>query len=98
MVPVLSVDQIGSEAGQAAAVAAHRCIVPIFGAQDADLRGLDPKPTRPLEDKLSAINAHPEVKAEEFWETVKFLHESLTGQSDMRIWPDRDNPRIARHP
>lgn len=38
--PVLSVAQIETEAGRAAAASVHGCIVPVFGSQQADLRGV----------------------------------------------------------
>jgi hypothetical protein len=55
VIPVLTVSQLQTEAGKVVAQAAHRCIVPVFGAQDADLRGLDDLNTQPLTARLSAI-------------------------------------------
>jgi hypothetical protein len=55
VIPVLTVSQLQTEAGRAVARAAHRCIVPVFGAQDEDLRGLDDMETQPLQARLSAI-------------------------------------------
>ena len=55
VVPVLTVSQAGTEAGRAVAKAAHRCIVPVFGSQDDDLRGLGEMETQPLAVRLAAI-------------------------------------------
>jgi len=55
VVPLLSVSQIETEAGQAVANAAHRCIVPVFGSQSADLRGLGEMDTQPLAVRLAAL-------------------------------------------
>ena len=55
VVPVLTVAQLDNEFGQAVARAAHRCIVPAFGSQNADLPGLGETDTRSLPMKLAAI-------------------------------------------
>lgn len=55
VVPVLTAAQLDTEHGRAVARAAHRCIVPAFGAQDDDLRGLDEADSRPLSVKLAAV-------------------------------------------
>ena len=55
VVPVLTVAQIGTEAGRAVARTAHRCIVPAFGSQDADLRGIGDLGTQPLAVRLAAF-------------------------------------------
>jgi len=55
VVPILSVSQIDSALGQAVAKAAHRCIVPLFGSQGADLRGLGDLDIQPLSDRLASI-------------------------------------------
>jgi len=55
VVPVLTVAQLDDEFGRAVARAAHRCIVPAFGSQDADLEGLGETDTRQLPAKLAAI-------------------------------------------
>jgi hypothetical protein len=55
VVPILTVSQLGTEAGRAVASAAHSCIVPVFGSQSNDLRGLNDKATQPLVDQLSAV-------------------------------------------
>lgn len=55
VIPILRVSQIESELGQAVAKAAHRCIVPLFGPQDDDLRGLDDLDIQPLSVRLAAL-------------------------------------------
>jgi hypothetical protein len=55
VVPILTAAQLDTEIGRAVVRAAHRCIVPAFGAQDADLRGLDEVDSRPLSAKLAAV-------------------------------------------
>lgn len=55
VVPMLSISQLQTDAGRAAAEAAHRCIVPVFGSQWEDLRGLDDLGTQPLKARLAAI-------------------------------------------
>ena len=55
VVPILTVSQLQTEVGRAVALAAHRCIVPVFGAQDADLRGLGDMDTQPLAARLAAV-------------------------------------------
>ena len=55
VVPILSVSQIDSALGQAVAKAAHRCIVPLFGSQGADLRGLGDLDIQPLSDRMASI-------------------------------------------
>jgi hypothetical protein len=55
VVPMLSIFQLQTDAGRAAAKAAHRCIVPVFGSQTADLRGLDDLGSQPLRERLAAI-------------------------------------------
>jgi len=56
VVPILSVSQLESEIGRAVAKAAHRCIVPLFGSQETDLRGLGEMDSQPLSVRLAAIN------------------------------------------
>jgi hypothetical protein len=55
VVPVLTVDQLQTEDGRAVARSAHGCIVPVFGTQGADLRGLDDVATQPMAVRLAAI-------------------------------------------
>ena len=55
VIPILRVSQIETELGQAVAKAAHGCIVPLFGPQDDDLRGLDDLNTQPLSVRLAAL-------------------------------------------
>jgi hypothetical protein len=55
VIPILRVSQIETELGQAVAKAAHRCIVPLFGSQGDDLRGLDDLNTQPLSVRLAAL-------------------------------------------
>jgi hypothetical protein len=55
VIPILRVSQIESEDGQAVARAAHRCIVPLFGSQSDDLRGLGDLDTQPLPVRLAAL-------------------------------------------
>jgi hypothetical protein len=55
VVPVLSLSQIRTDEGRATARAAHRCIVPVFGAQDADLRGLSSRDRQPVAESLAVI-------------------------------------------
>ncbi len=55
VIPILRVSQIETELGQAVAKAAHRCIVPLFGPQVDDLRGLDDLNTQPLAVRLAAL-------------------------------------------
>jgi len=55
VVPILTAAQLDTESGRAVARAAHQCIVPAFGPQDADLRGLGETDSRPLSAKLAAI-------------------------------------------
>lgn len=55
VVPILTAAQLETEIGRAVARAAHRCIVPAFGSQDADLRGLADLETRSLAVNLAAI-------------------------------------------
>ena len=55
VIPILRVSQIETELGQAVAKAAHRCIVPLFGSQGDDLRGLDDLATQPLSVRLAAL-------------------------------------------
>lgn len=55
VVPVLSISQLQTDEGRAVAETAHRCIVPVFGSQGADLRGLDDLGTQPLKARLAAI-------------------------------------------
>jgi len=57
VVPILTVSQLQTEVGRTVAQAAHRCIVPVFGAQDADLRGLDDMDTQPLAARLAAVES-----------------------------------------
>jgi hypothetical protein len=56
VIPILRVAQIETELGQAVAKAAHRCIVPLFGPQIDDLRGLDDLNTQPLAVRLAALS------------------------------------------
>ena len=55
VIPVLTVSQIETEAGRAVANAAHRCIVPVFGPQGADLRGLGEMDSQPLAVRLAPL-------------------------------------------
>lgn len=55
VIPVLRVSQIETELGLAVAAAAHRCIVPLFGHQGEDLRGLDDLDTQPLSVRLASL-------------------------------------------
>jgi hypothetical protein len=55
VVPLLSLDQLETEVGRKVASAATRCLVPAFGSQSADLRGLEARTTRPLDVKLDPI-------------------------------------------
>jgi hypothetical protein len=55
VIPILTVSQLETEAGRRIAEAAHRCVVPVFGAQSADLRGLDQMATQPLDVRLAAV-------------------------------------------
>jgi len=55
VVPILTAAQLDTEIGRGVARAAHRCIVPAFGSQDADLRGLGGADSRPLSAKLAAV-------------------------------------------
>ena len=55
VIPILRVSQIETEIGQAVAKAAHRCIVPLFGPQNDDLRGLDDLETQPVSVRLAAL-------------------------------------------
>jgi len=55
VIPILRVSQIETELGQAVAMAAHRCIVPLFGPQNDDLRGLDDLDTQPLSVRLVSL-------------------------------------------
>jgi hypothetical protein len=55
VIPILRVSQIGTQPAQAVAKAAHRCIVPLFGAQEADLRGLGDLDNQPLSARLAPL-------------------------------------------
>lgn len=55
MVPVLTVAQLGTEGGRKVAVAAHQCIIPLFGTSNDDLRGLDEIELRPLAERLAVV-------------------------------------------
>jgi hypothetical protein len=55
VVPILSLSQIEQPLGGDVAKAAHGCIVPVFGAQSADLRGVGGQATQSLADKLASI-------------------------------------------
>jgi hypothetical protein len=55
VVPVLTVSQIGTEEGMAVARAAHGCIVPVFGVDGPDLRGIGDMRNQPLRLKLAAV-------------------------------------------
>jgi len=56
VVPVLTADQLDTELGREVVRAVHRCIVPAFGSQDADLRGIGVGDSRALSAKLAAIS------------------------------------------
>jgi len=53
--PILTVEQLETEAGRRVAEAANQCIVPLFGTRNGDLRGLDEVELRPLADRLEAV-------------------------------------------
>jgi hypothetical protein len=55
VVPLLSIGQLETEIGREVARAANRCIVPVFGAQTADLRGLSDTANKPLDLRLGPI-------------------------------------------
>ncbi len=55
VIPILRVSQIETRLGQAVAKAAHRCLVPLFGPQIADLRGLEDLDNQPLSVRLAAL-------------------------------------------
>lgn len=55
VIPVLRVSQIETELGRAVAHEAHHCIVPLFGNQGDDLRGLDDLDTQPLSVRLAPL-------------------------------------------
>lgn len=55
VMPMLAVNQVESPAGRAVAKAAHGCVVPVFGTQGGDLRGMDVRAVQPLAVKLAAI-------------------------------------------
>ena len=55
VVPLLSFEQLQSELGLEVAKAARTCIVPAFGTDDADLRGIGELDPLPLEQKLSPL-------------------------------------------
>jgi hypothetical protein len=54
VIPVLTTAQLDGEAGRDLAAAAHRCIVPVFGVQPADLRGLEELGSQRLDVRLAA--------------------------------------------
>jgi hypothetical protein len=53
--PMLTVEQLGTDAGRRIAKAANQCIVPLFGTRTGDLRGLDEAEPRPLADRLESV-------------------------------------------
>jgi len=55
VVPLLGFEQLQTELGLKVAKAARMCIVPAFGTDDADLRGIGELDPLPLEKKLSAL-------------------------------------------
>jgi len=55
VVPILTVSQLQTGLGRDVAGAAHRCIVPVFGSQGADLRGLGEFAGQPLDVRLEAV-------------------------------------------
>jgi len=55
VVPLLGFDQLRTELGIEVAKAAHGCIVPAFGTDNADLRGIGELDPLPLEQKLSPL-------------------------------------------
>ena len=55
VVPVLSVDQLGEDEGRRVAMAAGRCVVPVFGTGHSDLRGVGEGGTLPLAKKLEPL-------------------------------------------
>lgn len=55
VIPMLTVSQLSTASGQAAARATHRCVVPVFGPQHEDLRGLDDMDAYPLSERLAAV-------------------------------------------
>jgi len=55
VVPLLGFEQLQSELGLEVAKAARTCIVPAFGTDDADLRGIGELDPLPLEKKLSPL-------------------------------------------
>jgi len=55
VVPLLGFDQLRSELGIEVAKAAHGCIVPAFGTDNADLRGIGELDPLPLAQKLSPL-------------------------------------------
>jgi hypothetical protein len=55
VVPILALSQIDQPDGRSVAQAAHGCIVPVFGAQEADLRGIGGQTTRSLADMLASV-------------------------------------------
>jgi hypothetical protein len=55
VVPLLSLEQLQTEAGRAVARAANSCIVPVFGTVGGELRGLRGMPAQPLAAKLEPI-------------------------------------------
>jgi hypothetical protein len=55
VVPLLGFEQLRSEMGIEVAKAAHGCIVPAFGTDNADLRGIGELDPLPIEQKLSPL-------------------------------------------
>ena len=55
VVPLLGFEQLRTELGMEVAKAAHGCIVPAFGTDNADLRGVGELGPLPLEQKLSPL-------------------------------------------
>jgi hypothetical protein len=55
VVPVLTVSQISTVEGLAVVQAAHGCIVPVYGIDGPDLRGVGDMRNQPLRVKLAAI-------------------------------------------
>ena len=55
VVPLLSFDQLQTDSGSSIAEAARSCIVPAFGTDGADLRGVGELDPLPLEKKLAPL-------------------------------------------
>jgi hypothetical protein len=55
VVPLLSFEQLQTEEGVRAATVARTCVVPAFGTDDADLRGVGELDPLPLDKKLESL-------------------------------------------